>query len=103
MIMRLLMQHCQLDNSWEDIEFLPFHFHPVHLTSPAVTFFLFPKLRITLKGRRFQTVEDVITSVTKDLKVIPHTSFEQCLLKLRRWWERCIAAQWDCFEGDNIQ
>jgi transposase len=34
-------------------------------------FFLFPKLKITLKGRRFQTVEDIITNVTNNLKVIP--------------------------------
>jgi transposase len=30
-------------------------------------FFLFPKLKITLKGRRFQTVEDIITNATNAL------------------------------------
>jgi histone-lysine N-methyltransferase SETMAR len=44
-------------------------------------FFLFPKLKFTLKGRRFQTVEDIITNVTNDLKVIPQTSFKQCFQK----------------------
>jgi hypothetical protein len=28
MIMRLLTQHCQLDNSWQNIQFLPFHNPP---------------------------------------------------------------------------
>jgi transposase len=40
-------------------------------------FFLFPKLKITLKGR-FQTVEDIITNAMNDLKAIPQTSFKQC-------------------------
>jgi transposase len=40
-------------------------------------FFLFPKLKITLKGRRFQTVEDIITNSTNDLKAIPQTFFKQ--------------------------
>jgi transposase len=29
-------------------------------------FFLLPKLKIALKGRRFQTVEDIITNATND-------------------------------------
>jgi histone-lysine N-methyltransferase SETMAR len=44
--------------------------------SPS-NFFLFSKLKITLKGRRFQTVEDFITDAMIDLKAIPQTSFEQ--------------------------
>jgi hypothetical protein len=103
-IMHLLTQHCQLDNSWEGIQFLFFHFPPIHLTSPLMTFFfLFPKLRLTLKGRRFQTVEDIITNATKELKAIPQTPFKQCFQKWKKQWKRCIAVQGDCFEGDNIQ
>jgi hypothetical protein len=64
-------------------------------------FLLFSKLKITLKRRRFQTVKDIITNATKDLKVIPQTSFKQCLQKWKKLWERCIAAQGDCFEGDK--
>jgi transposase len=75
------------------------------LPKPAYTpdlsppdFFLFPKLKITLKGRRFQTVED-ITDANNDLKVIPQASFKQCFKKLKTWWQRCIAVQGDYFEG----
>jgi hypothetical protein len=32
---------------------------------------------MALKGRRFQTVEDVIMNTTNELTVIPETSFEQ--------------------------
>jgi transposase len=38
-------------------------------------FFLFPKLKITLK-RRFQRVEDIIANVMNDLKAILQASFE---------------------------
>jgi hypothetical protein len=57
---------------------------PQPLYSPHLSlhdFFLFPNLKITLKGRRFQTVEDFITNGTNDFKAIPKTSFEQCFQK----------------------
>jgi hypothetical protein len=64
---------------------------------------LLPKLKIVLIGRRFQTVEDIITNATNDFKAIPQTSFKQSFLKWKRRWEMCIAGQGDCFKGDNIQ
>jgi hypothetical protein len=63
----------------------------IHLTYPI------PKLKITVKGRRFQTVEDIITNVMNDSKAIPQRSFEHCFKKCKRQWEKCFAAQ-----GDNI-
>jgi transposase len=65
-------------------------------------FFLFPTLKIALKGRRFQRVKNIINT-TNDLKVIPQTSFEQRFQKWKREWEHCNAVQGDHFEGDNIQ
>jgi hypothetical protein len=44
-------------------------------------------------------VEDIVTNVPNDLKVIAQTSFEQCFQNWKRWWDRCIAAQRDYFEG----
>jgi hypothetical protein len=45
-IMHLLTQRSQLDNSWQNIQFLPFHNPTIHLTSPLPTSFcsLNPKL-----------------------------------------------------------
>jgi hypothetical protein len=34
----LLTQCCQLDNYWQNIQFLPFHNSPINLTSPLPTF-----------------------------------------------------------------
>jgi hypothetical protein len=78
--MSLLSQHCQLENSLQIIQFLPFHNPPSHLTSTVLTFFYSLNSKNTRKGRRFQTVENIITNVANDLKVIPRTSFEQTVL-----------------------
>jgi hypothetical protein len=80
-IMHLLTQCCQLDNSWQNIQFLPFHnpSYSPNLSSPD--FFKFPKLKITLKGSIFQTVKDIITNATNDLKAIPQTYSKQCFQK----------------------
>jgi transposase len=72
-----------------------------HLSPPD--FFLFLKLKITLKRRRFQTVEYIIANATNYFKAIPQTPFEQCFQKWKRRREKCIAAHGDYFDGDNIQ
>jgi hypothetical protein len=60
-IMHLLTQCCQLDNR----QFLAPP-HPIHLTTLISTFFYSLKLKITLKGRRFQTVKGIITNATNE-------------------------------------
>jgi hypothetical protein len=74
--MRLLTEHCQLDNSWQNIQFIPSHNPPYSPDLSPPHFFLSAKLKITVKGRRVQTVGDV-TNVTNDLKAIPQTTFKQ--------------------------
>jgi transposase len=39
-------------------------------------FFLFPKLKYTLKGRRFQTVEEIIENSLQDLRAILQNTFQ---------------------------
>jgi hypothetical protein len=97
-IMHLLTQHRQSDNSWQNNQFLPFHNPPYsHDLSPHDVF-LFHKLKITPKGRRFQIEEENITTVMNDLRVISQTSFKHCFQKWKRRYERCSAAQWDYSE-----
>jgi hypothetical protein len=61
---------------------------------------LLTKTKIILKGR-FQTVEDIITNKSAELRVIQQTSFKQCLRKFERWWKQCIAVQGNYFEKDK--
>ena len=64
-------------------------------------FFLFPKLKGVIKGTRFQDSK-AITAVTKKLRAIPMESFQKCIEAWRQRLEKCIRAQGDYFEGDNL-
>ena len=39
-------------------------------------FFLFPKFKSTLKGRRFQTIEEIKENSLQDLRAIPQNTFQ---------------------------
>jgi hypothetical protein len=54
--MRLLTRRHQLDNSWQNIQFLLFHNPTIHLPS-ASRLFSSAKLKITIKWKRFRAVE----------------------------------------------
>jgi len=47
-------------------------------------FFPFPKLKSTLKGRRFQTVEEIKENSLKDLRAIPQNTFQN--------WKKTLGA-----------
>ena len=53
-------------------------------------FFLFPKLKPSLKGRRFQAVEKIEENSLRDLRAIPQNTFQDALQNWKKHWERCI-------------
>src|SRR6201996_7731776 len=65
-------------------------------------FFLFPKLKNVLKGRHFGTVENIQKNVTDMLKAIPVEAFQRCYQDWETRLRRCVAAEGNYFEGDNI-
>ena len=71
-----------------------------HDLAPA-DFFLFPKLKTTLKGRRFQTIEEIQENATIELRAITSSAFQGAFQKWKKRWERCIASRGDYFEGDS--
>lgn len=66
-------------------------------------FFLFPKMKIQLKGRRFDTVEEIQQESQKVLDGLQEKDFQGAFQKWQRRWDRCIAAQGNYFEGDGGQ
>jgi histone-lysine N-methyltransferase SETMAR len=53
--------------------------HPPH--SPDLSpneLWLFPKIKSTIQGRRFQDTEDIQKNVTTTLEAIPQHEFEKC-------------------------
>ena len=76
---------------------------PQPLYSPDLApadFFLFPKLKSTLKGRRFESIK---TNLLAHLRSIPKTAFQECFRTLKKHWQRCIQSRGEYFEGDKVR
>ncbi|PNF20204.1 hypothetical protein B7P43_G16409 [Cryptotermes secundus] len=63
-------------------------------------FWLFPKLKMLLKGTQFESREDIMRNATARLITIPKDAFQKCFQQWRKCWERCVHYQGDYFEGD---
>ncbi|GFY25898.1 putative transposase [Trichonephila clavipes] len=66
-------------------------------------FFLFPKLKNSLKVHHFGTLENIQTTVTDQLKAIPIFEFHQCYEEWKKRLQRCVASEGSYFEGDNVE
>lgn len=64
-------------------------------------FFMFPKMKIKLKGRRFDTIKEIQEKSQEVLKALTTTDFEKCFHSWQKRWQRCIDANGDYFEGDK--
>jgi len=73
---------------------------PYSLDLAPADFFLFPKLKTTLKGRRFQTIEEIQENTIRELRAITGNAFQEAFQQWKKW-ERCIASRGDFFEGDS--
>jgi histone-lysine N-methyltransferase SETMAR len=66
-------------------------------------FFLFPKLKHSLKGTHFHSIEDIQRKMTDLLKGFTQNDFQKCFHARKEWMQQCIEAQGNYFEGDNLQ
>ena len=66
-------------------------------------FFLFPKLKSVLKGRRFDTIDDIKKNSSLALKDIPKEAFQDCMVKWKHRWDKCVNRGGEYFEGDKDQ
>ena len=60
-------------------------------------FSLFPKLR---SCHRHETIEEMKEAVTKVIGTLTQEDFHGAFQKLLEWYNKCIAAGGDYFEGD---
>jgi len=64
--------------------------HPPYLPDLApADYFLFPKLKFSLQGWHFQTVEEIQRAVTRELNNISKTAFLECKKKLKEHANKC--------------
>ena len=63
-------------------------------------FWLFPKLKEKLRGCRYETIEEMKEAVMKVIDTLTQEDLHEAFQKLLEWYNKCIAAGGDYFEGD---
>jgi len=63
-------------------------------------FFLFPKLKMKLKGWRFHMLEEIQAESQAVLNTLRENDFQECFKNWQHGWDRCQASDGDHFEGD---
>jgi len=75
--------------------------HPPYSPDLAPSdFSLFSKLKMKLKGRRFQTVEEIQAESQAILNTLRENDFQECFKNWQHRWDCCQASEGDYFEGD---
>jgi len=63
--------------------------------------FLFPKLKLRMKGRTFNTIEEIQEESQRVLDTFPQRDFQRCFQAWQKHWDHCIRAKGEYFEGDG--
>lgn len=66
-------------------------------------FFLFPKLKKSMKGHRYSTIEEIKAETLKVLYSIPNMAFQKSLEDWKSRWHKCIQSDGGYFEGDHLK
>jgi len=73
---------------------------PYSLDMAPCDFWLFPKLKMPLKGTRFESREDIMRNAMAQLYKIPQEAFQKCFQQWQDCWKKYVHYQGDYFEGD---
>jgi hypothetical protein len=78
--------------------------HPPYSPDSApCDFFLFLRLKSTLKEKRFQDVAEIHLNMTQQLQAIPKQAYQTCIKKWKDRWNCCIQSGGSYFEGNNFK
>ena len=64
-------------------------------------FWMFLKLKMALKGKRFDEVETIQSNATRELKAIPKSAFEDCFKMWKHRWESVVQSNGNYFDGSH--
>jgi hypothetical protein len=64
-------------------------------------FWLFPKLKLAVKGHGFSDTADIYGHATTIQQSIPEEEFQKCFEQCKHRLTNCIGAQGDYLEGDS--
>jgi hypothetical protein len=57
-------------------------------------------MKLKLKGRRFNTIEEIQDELQSVLDTVTEKDFQEAFQKWSRRWDRCLHAGGNYFEGD---
>lgn len=78
--------------------------HPAYSPDLApADFFLFPRLKIRLRGHRFEDIDVIQRESQKALDTFKEDDFQKCFQHWQKRWDKCINSQGDYFEGDSAE
>ena len=66
-------------NFWRNTRLYSFASQPYSPNIAPCDFWMFPKFKMALKGRRFDDIETIQSNATRELKAIPKSAFKDCL------------------------
>jgi hypothetical protein len=76
--------------------------HPPYLPDLApCEFFLFPRMKLKLKGHCFQDVIEIQEQSLTVLYMIPKSHFQWCFKQWQKCQTHCINFEGEYFEGDS--
>jgi hypothetical protein len=58
-------------------------------------------MKLKLKGRRFDSIEEIQTESQDVMKKLTRNDFQQCFRSCKPRWNLCINAEGHYFEGDG--
>ena len=64
--------------------------------------FLFPKLKLSMKGKRFAAIGEIKEKSRPELLAIPKSSFHKCFKDWKKRWYKCIISEGGYFEWNKI-
>jgi len=76
--------------------------HPAYSPDLApCDFYMFPKMKLWLKGRRFVSIEEIQAELQQVPDTLMPANFNECFQKWQNHWDHCIQTQDDYYEGDG--
>ena len=74
--------------------------HPLYSPNIALgDFWMFPKLKKVLKGKRFDDIETIQSNATRELEAIPKFAFEDRFKMWNHCWKHVVQSNGDYSEG----
>ena len=65
-------------------------------------FFLMPKLKTPLKGKRFATIEEIKGKSKQEVLAIPKSALQKCFEDWKKRWHKCVISEGGYFDGGKI-